>query len=234
MIADRMMQSLHGTAQLTFFAEASMTALSAVLQAYRAAGSVLSVEDTVAFAAVRALVEHPAFNATVEGNRITLHPDVNLGIAVHGPGGLLVPVVPAAQRLTLPALASARAARVAEARAGRLAPGALRGGTFTLSNVGAGVVLHFTPILYPGQVALLGVGARVLRAVERHGTVVHEPSIPLSLTVDHRVIDGVPAAAFLRTLADWCADVQRWNGPGGSAVSGGDSPGPEAPVTGPC
>jgi pyruvate dehydrogenase E2 component (dihydrolipoamide acetyltransferase) len=129
---------------------------------------------------------------------------------------LLVPVIRDADRLTLKQLADAAGALAAEAMAGKLAPDALTGGTFTVTNLGSLGVESFTPILNPPQVAILGVGSITLKptgpgkaiGAVNAAEVAFAPHLALSLTIDHQVVDGAPGAKFLQALANNLAQFE--------------------------
>ena len=204
-IASRMHASLREMAQLTLGTEAVMDAAVALRaqlrEQWRQAGiPVPTITDLIARAAALALREHPRLNALVRAGAVHVQPEINIGIAVALRDGLLVPVLRRADQLTLSALC-AESSRLAEcARTGRLALSDLEGGTFTVSTLGSSGIDFFTPVVIPDQVAILGVG-RVRDSVRWEGeTPVRTQVLTLSLTFDHRAVDGAPAAAYLRTV----------------------------------
>ena len=208
-IAERMLASLAGSAQYTLNAWANAEILTAYRQRLKSSDESLglrniTIGDLVNFAAVRTLAAHPEANAHFAAGRLLQFQRVHLGFAVDTPRGLLVPVIRNADSLRLKKLA-AEAARLAQAcQDGTVSPEALSGGTFTVSNLGALGVEHFTPVLNPPQVAILGVGSISLRPVADPGApggVAFKPHIALSLTANHQVLDGAPAARFLAELA---------------------------------
>ena len=157
----------------------------------------------------RALAAHPELNAQLADDHILRFRKVQLGFAVDTPRGLYVPVIRDADRLGLPALAR-EAQRLARAcRAGSVRPQELEGATFTVSNLGSFGVEYFTPVLNPPQAGILGAGAIHLKAVEEVGAVAFLPHINLSLTIDHQVLDGAPAARFLQDLAQRLAQIDQ-------------------------
>ncbi len=162
-----------------------------------------TVSDVLVKAAALALIRHRPVNAVYAGDEIQIYPTANIGLAVAIDGGLVVPVIPNCERRTIPELAAARADVVARARAGKLTPADLEGGTFTISNLGMYGVERFTAVLNPPQAAILAVGAIEERPVVEHGEVVARPRLDLNLTCDHRTIDGATASEFLRTLKDF-------------------------------
>ena len=208
-IAERMLASLAGSAQYTLNAWANAEVLTAYRQRLKSSDESLglrniTIGDLVNFAAVRALAAHPEANAHFAAGRLLQFQRVHLGFAVDTPRGLLVPVIRNADSLSLKKLA-VEAARLAQAcQDGTVSPEALSGGTFTVSNLGALGVEHFTPVLNPPQVAILGVGSIGLKPVAdpgAPGSVAFKPHIALSLTANHQVLDGAPAARFLAELA---------------------------------
>ncbi|WP_108446655.1 2-oxo acid dehydrogenase subunit E2 [Halomonas denitrificans] len=205
MIATKMRESLQASAQLTHHASAELGALQALRRHCRGAGlPPPSVQDLLLRLVVQTLAEFPALNATLEDNRITEHPGVHLGIAVPLPDDLLVaPALFDAQSVELGALPGARRDLVEQARAGKLSVRELTGATFTISNLGRSRVHHFTPILNLPQVAILGIGGIEARVVpDAEGGVRSAEVIGLSLTFDHRAVNGAPAAAFLDSLIE--------------------------------
>ena len=147
-----------------------------------------------------ALMRHRAVNALFAGEEVRLIPTANVGIAVAVPNGLLVPVQRSCETKTIPQLADERADLVARTREGKLRQEDLEGGTFTISNLGMYGVERFVAVLNPPQAAILAVGAIEERAVVREGEVVARPVLEMTLTCDHRTVDGATASDFLRTV----------------------------------
>ncbi|WP_329212992.1 2-oxo acid dehydrogenase subunit E2 [Streptomyces sp. NBC_01485] len=206
-IARRMHASLQEMAQLTHGYEVRMdavVALRAQLKEEWAAGDlpVPSLNDFLMKAAALALREHPLLNAGVFEDGIHLFEDIHVGFAVAVPNGLLVPVIQDAADLSLPQIASCSRELAENARAGRISPAQLDGATFTVTSLGGYGVDFFTPVINPGNVAILGVG-RLRDGVE---WVDDRPRrtrvLTLSLTFDHRAVDGAPAAEYLRTVGE--------------------------------
>ena len=199
-IAERMHASLQQSAQLTIGMEVRMDAAASLrdqLNAAWAGVAHVSFTDLVARAAVSALAEHPLLNSSLDGDELVTHPGVDLGVAVAVAGGLVVPVVRDAAGLTLQALSQRTAALADAAGRGALGPDDMQGSTFTITSLGAQGVDFFTPIINPPNVAILGVG-RVRDAVTfDDGRPVGCRVLTLSLTFDHRAVDGVPAAEYL-------------------------------------
>jgi pyruvate dehydrogenase E2 component (dihydrolipoamide acetyltransferase) len=148
-----------------------------------------------------ALREHPRVNASWRDGRIVANNEVNVGIAAAIDDGLVVPVIHRADELELPEIAQRRTDLVAAARDNKLKPDDVRGGTFTISNLGMFGVDAFTAIVNAPQAAILSVGRIAERAVVADGAVVPRPTLVLGLSFDHRVVDGVAGARFLDTLA---------------------------------
>ncbi|PIU31931.1 MAG: dehydrogenase [Syntrophobacteraceae bacterium CG07_land_8_20_14_0_80_61_8] len=207
-IADNMMASLHQSAQLTVFVEVdagAMTDLRDLLRARPAEppGPRISYNDIIALAVCRALKEFPIMNSWLTEEGIVVHRQVNLGVAVALDDGLVVPNVKNADRMGLQELAPAIRALADRARQGGLTLDEIQGGTFTITNVSMLGVDGFTPILNPPETAILGVGRASDQAAVVRGEICVRKKMTLSLTFDHRVVDGAPAMRFLRTLADY-------------------------------
>ena len=223
LISERMRQSLLDSAQLTMHASADAEALVAYRARLKASAEHLqlrqvTINDLILFAVARTLPRFPELNALVRGggagDRIERHRDVHLAFAVDTERGLVVPVITGAARLSIAALASRAHELAAATQAGSISPDLLQGGTFTVTNLGALGVESFTPILNLPQVAILGVGALVLKPVLADMTqpgapqqVSYRRHLGLSLTIDHRVVDGAPAARLLQALAAAIADI---------------------------
>ena len=201
-IAERMMQSLQSTAQLTLHSSFELTAA----QAYRKqrlddGKSKVSLNDLIAHAIIEALKAHPEMNAHFLGDRIAVFEKVHLGVAVDTPRGLLVPVVRNSSDLSIETLSSSIKKLAGDCREGTISPDDLAGGSFTLTNLGMLGVETFTPVLNAPEIAILGVGGIVLKPKRlESGEVTYADYLPLSLTIDHQAIDGAPAARFLQTL----------------------------------
>jgi pyruvate dehydrogenase E2 component (dihydrolipoamide acetyltransferase) len=211
-IAQRMVESLQTSAQLTTVVEADVTAIARLRQRAKAGfeareGVKLSFLPFFALATVEALKVHPSVNAVIDtaSNQVTYHDAEHLGIAVDTERGLIVPVIRDAGDLNIGGLARKIADLAQRTRAGQISPDELSGGTFTLTNTGSRGALFDTPIINQPQVGILGTGTVVKRAV-----VVEDPQLGevitvrsmvyLSLTYDHRLVDGADAARFLGTM----------------------------------
>jgi len=205
LIAGKMHESLATTAQLTMNKSFDATGILAYRAKVKAQGETLglpniTINDIVAFATVQVLRGSPQINARFLGDKSVQYPTVNLGIATDTERGLMVPVVHGADQLTLSQLSSTAKPLLASCQTGNINPDLLQGGTFTITNMGMLGVESFTPVLNIPEVAILGVGGLSLKPVMQDGEVKHVQSINLSLTVDHQVVDGAPAARFLKTL----------------------------------
>jgi pyruvate dehydrogenase E2 component (dihydrolipoamide acetyltransferase) len=147
-----------------------------------------------------ALARHRDVNVQFTEEAILRYPTANVGIAVAAPSGLVVPVIREAERLSLAEIAARRTDVVERARAGKLMQADLEDGTFTISNLGMFGVEQFIAVLNPPQAAILAVGATTPQPVVKDGAIVPRPLMTMTLTVDHRAVDGAGAADFLRTL----------------------------------
>jgi pyruvate dehydrogenase E2 component (dihydrolipoamide acetyltransferase) len=204
-IASRLKESLSSTAQYTLNGSANASGLLAVRKKMKASPPVeeVNINDLVVFCTVRALLQVPDLNAELVDGVLYRHASVHIGFACDTDRGLVVPVVPEAQDLSLLGLARRMKQLAAQAVEGSIALDDLSGGTFTVTNLGSLGVESFTPVLNPPQVAILGVNAIGLKLVRKpDGNVELIDSIGLSLTVDHQVVDGAPGARFLNVLRD--------------------------------
>jgi pyruvate dehydrogenase E2 component (dihydrolipoamide acetyltransferase) len=156
----------------------------------------------------RVLVDHPQLNALVEDDSIYQYENVHLGVAVDTPRGLIVPVIFSANEKSLVQISEETRHQAEACVDGNINPDQLSGGTFTVTNLGGLGIESFTPILNPPQVGILGVGNINLKPVESGGEVTFIPHLGLSLTINHQVVDGAPAARFLSDLAQGIADMQ--------------------------
>jgi pyruvate dehydrogenase E2 component (dihydrolipoamide acetyltransferase) len=162
-----------------------------------AEGTKPTVSDLITKVCAMALMRHRAVNALYKGDAIELHPTANVGIAVAIPNGLVVPVIQSCERKTIAEIAAARAELVERARNGKLQQGDLDGGTFTISNLGMFGIERFIAVLNPPQAAILAVGSTEEKPVVVDGEVVVRQRMELTLTCDHRAIDGATGARFL-------------------------------------
>jgi pyruvate dehydrogenase E2 component (dihydrolipoamide acetyltransferase) len=161
-----------------------------------------TVSDLLTKVCAAALVRHPAVNAHFTGDRIPRFPYAHIGIAVAAPNGLVVPVIRDADRKTIQEIAADRAELVGRARDGKLQRSDLADGTFTISNLGMFGIEQFIAVLNPPQAAILAVGSTEEKPVVRDGQVEVRPMMSITITCDHRAVDGADGAEFLRTVKE--------------------------------
>jgi len=211
-IAARMIESLHVSAQLTTVVEVDVTKIARLRDRSKVnfearEGVKLSFLPFFAVAICEALKQHPVLNSSVEGDQITYHGAEHLGVAVDTERGLLVPVIANAGDLNMGGIARKIADLAARTRENKVTPDELGGGTFTLTNTGSRGALFDTPIINQPQVAILGLGAVVKRPMVVRGedggeSIAIRSMVYLALSYDHRVVDGADAARFLVTLKE--------------------------------
>ena len=211
-IAERMVQSLQTSAQLTSVVEVDVTKISALRDRVKneflnREGVKITFLPFFAKATIEALKQHPVLNSTLnaDASEITYHDSEHLAIAVDTPKGLLVPVIKDAGDLSIAGLARKITDIAARTRNSQVTPDELSGGTFTITNTGSRGALFDTPILNQPQVAIMGTGAVVKRAVVVAGeagtdSIAVRQMVYLALTYDHRIVDGADAARFLTTV----------------------------------
>jgi pyruvate dehydrogenase E2 component (dihydrolipoamide acetyltransferase) len=166
----------------------------------------ITVTDLLAKVCAQALMRHRDVNVQYSEDALLRFPNANVGIAVAAPQGLIVPVVRNVERLSLAEVAVARGDIVSRARDNKLTAQDLEDGTFTISNLGMFGIEQFVAVLNPPQAAILAVGATVDTPVARDGAVEIRPLLTLTLTVDHRAVDGAEGADFLRTVKTFVED----------------------------
>jgi 2-oxoglutarate dehydrogenase E2 component (dihydrolipoamide succinyltransferase) len=206
-IAERLLAARQQTAMLTTFNEADMSRIVDLRRKYREHyqekfGMKPGIMPFFVKACSEALREFPAVNASIDGNDIVFHDYCDIGIAIGGDKGLVVPVVRDADRLRFSEIDGRIEALTAKVKENRLAIADLEGGTFTISNGGVYGSLLSTPILNPPQSAVLGMHAIQERPVAREGQVVIRPMMYLALSYDHRIIDGREAVQFLKRIKE--------------------------------
>ena len=204
-IAKSMHASLSDMAQLTHNTSFDATSIMAYRKQLKVAESLnlpnITINDIVMFAVSRVLKDHPALNANlIGGDTMRYFDHVHLGMAVDTPRGLLVPTIFNADTLSLAELAAKAKELAAEAQSGSISPDLLSGGSFTVSNLGSLGIEHFTPVINPPQTGILGVDCVVDRVRQSNGQITVYPAMGLSLTYDHRALDGAPASRFLKDL----------------------------------
>ena len=209
-IAERMTLSVQTNASVTLHTEVDATAfvelrrmLNDKLQAREVS---LTYTDLLVKVVANALGEHPRLNATLTDEGIQLLTEINIGVAVALEDGLVVPVVRNADKERLSEISAQVRGFAERARSNQLAPGELQGGSFTITNLGNFGIDAFTPIINPPESAILGVGRILKKPVVHNDEIAIRSMLTLSLTFDHRVIDGAPAAQFLQTVVSYIED----------------------------
>ncbi|MBL4845408.1 MAG: 2-oxoglutarate dehydrogenase complex dihydrolipoyllysine-residue succinyltransferase [Planctomycetes bacterium] len=206
-IAERLVQSQQTAAMLTTFNEVDMSEIFALRKSYKEAfterhGTKLGFMSFFVKATIEALKEFPALNAEVRGTNIVYKRYYNVGVAVGGGKGLVVPVIKDADRLSFAGVEQTIRDFAVRAQKNKIRPDELQGGTFTISNGGVYGSLLSTPIINPPQAAILGMHGIQERAVVRDGVVVVRPMMYLAVTYDHRLVDGRESVTFLRRIKD--------------------------------
>ena len=204
-ISKSMTTSLHTMAQLTHNTSFDATAILNYRKALKAAGGEyagITLGDIVLYAVSRTLLNYPDLNANMlDDNNIRIFNHVNLGVAVDTPRGLMVPTIRHADEMSLLEISKAVKQLAAECRDGAISPDKLSGGSFTVSNLGNMGVESFTPVINPPQTGILGVCGTIDRVRKgKDGSIELYPAMGLSLTYDHRAVDGTPAAQFQKEL----------------------------------
>ena len=209
-IAERMTLSVQTNASVTLHTEVDATAfvelrgmLNDKLQAREVS---ITYTDLLVKVVANALREHPRLNATLTDEGIHLLSEINIGVAVALEDGLVVPVVRDADKERLSEISTQVKSFAERARGNQLTPGELQGGTFTITNLGNFGIDAFTPIINPPESAILGVGRILKKPVVHDDEIVIRSMLTLSLTFDHRVVDGAPAAQFLQTVSGYIQD----------------------------
>jgi pyruvate dehydrogenase E2 component (dihydrolipoamide acetyltransferase) len=201
-IAARMMESRRATAPVTLPTTADATNLVNLRNQFQGAGDPApTYTDIIVKLCARALGEHPSLNARWEDERVVLLPDIHIGIAVDTPAGLYVPVLNNVSMLGLRELAVRSRELIERARNRKLKTEEMQGSTFTVTNLGPFGIDAFTPIINYPECAILGIGSIRRLPVLRGEQIAAGEQMTLSLTFDHRVVDGAPAARFLQYLA---------------------------------
>jgi pyruvate dehydrogenase E2 component (dihydrolipoamide acetyltransferase) len=203
-IAERMLKSLQTTAQLTLTAKADVSALVRLRDVlHQRWNATISYTDLLVKATAAALREHPLLNSTLQDRQILFHDDIHIGVAIALDEGLIVPVIRHADQKGLIELHRILHDLATRARSGALTMDEVTGGTFTLTNLGMYGIETFTPILNPPEAAILGVGRISEELTLARGQVVAREVMSLSLTIDHRIVDGAPGSSFLQTLVQF-------------------------------
>jgi pyruvate dehydrogenase E2 component (dihydrolipoamide acetyltransferase) len=217
LIADRMLASLAESAQFTLNAHAPAVRLQELRKRFKAGGTSgdgpdlgldkITVNDLILYAVSRVLPSYPYMNALKINDTVKTYERVHLGMAVDTPRGLMVPVIRNANLLSLKQISREAKRLAAACQEGGVKPEELSGSTFTVSNLGSFGITGFTPVLNAPEVAILGVCGIELKPVEGNDAFVFVPHIGFSLTINHQVVDGAPAARFLSALCKAVADI---------------------------
>lgn len=205
-IFDNMYQSISQSAQLTLHTEASAEGLIALRERLRRGERKISYNAILIKVSAIALRSHPKINASVAGNMIRVWKQVHIGLAMEANQVLVVPVVRSPDIKTIGEIDREVAGLIHKIKENRLSPDDLADGTFTITSLGFADIDYFTPIIRPPESAILGVGRIVKKPIIKNDQVIPEARIGLSLTFDHRIIDGAPAARFLKTIKETVED----------------------------
>ena len=213
--AQRMAESSHATAPVTLTTEADATELVALRQQLRESFArrglaVPSYNDIYLKLTAAALQDHPALNSSWSDEGLILHNNIHIGFAVETEAGLMAPVLRDVAEKSLRQITAETASLIEGARQERLGNEAMQGGTFTITNLGMYGIDAFTPIINLPQAAILGIGRIVCKPAVHEGEVVARQMVALSLTFDHRVVDGAPAARFLNTVREYVTEPILW------------------------
>ena len=214
-IAQRMTESLQTTAPVTLTTEADATDLVALREQLKTSFAsrnllVPSYNDLLMKLTAVALQEHPMLNASWRGSEIFIPATVNIGLAVDAEDGLLVPVVRSVESKSVRQIATESRALIDKVQTHKLTPADMQDATFTITNLGAYGIDAFTPIISPPQCAILGVGRIVKKPAVYQDQIVPRHRVALSLTFDHRIVDGAPAARFLNTIRAYIEETALW------------------------
>ena len=203
-IAKRMSESLSNSAQFTLNMQADVTDLVKQREALKIDDSVkVSVTDIIIKACALTLKSHPRLNGWSENNQVRLLSDVHIGLAIALEEGLIVPVIRNADQKSLYDISVEAKELAKKAKDESLSTNEVTGSTFTITNLGMMGVRYFTPIINMPEIAILGVGALIDYPEKKNGDLVWRKGLPLSLTIDHKAVDGAPAAIFLQDLREY-------------------------------
>ncbi|MHA1264493.1 MAG: 2-oxo acid dehydrogenase subunit E2 [Candidatus Helarchaeota archaeon] len=203
-IAKKMSSSLSEIPQLTYTSEIDMTEALKIRQYFlkHYADVKITLTDLLIKIVVDVIKKYPIFNASMEDGVIVIKEHINLGVAVATDRGLIVPVIHNAETKTLKEISKSVRELAQKARSGTLSLEEISGGSFTVSNLGMFGIEVFTPIINPPEAAILGVGKLIQKPIFKNGRIKTAPMMILSLTHDHRIMDGVDAARFLAEMKD--------------------------------
>ncbi|MEM2122397.1 MAG: dihydrolipoamide acetyltransferase family protein [Candidatus Bathyarchaeia archaeon] len=200
-VAERMALSASTAPRITLFMEVDAAGIKAFRERLKVFENLqVSYTDILVKAVAKALKEHPIMNSTFDGDSVKIFEDINIGVAVATETGLVVPVIHNADQLPLSEISEKAKVLVEKARDNKLERIDVSDGTFTITNLGMYDVDTFTPLINPPECAILGVGRIVDKAVVKAGRIEVKPIMTLSLSFDHRIVDGAPASRFMQTL----------------------------------
>jgi pyruvate dehydrogenase E2 component (dihydrolipoamide acetyltransferase) len=209
-IASRLTESFTTTPHFFVTVAVDMTELANFRSELKAQGASYTVTDFIVKAVALSLVEFPVVNSTTDGKNVRWHSKVHLGLAVNLEQGLVVPVVRDAEELSLAELHDCASELVAKARAGKLTPDEMSGSTFTISNMGMLDIENFTAIINPGESAILAVSSTLKQPVVKDGQIVVRDIMKMTLSSDHRIIDGATAARFANAIKQKLEEISLW------------------------
>ena len=209
-IGQRLTQSIVTQPHFYCTVSVDMTDLIAYRNQLKAAGAPYTVTDFISQAVVLCLLEFPGVNSSTDGKTTRWHSQVNLGLAVSIEGGLVVPVIRNAGQLTLAEINATAKQLADKARAGKLGPDEMSGGTFSISNMGMLNVENFSAIINTGEGAILAVASTLKQPVVRDDKIVIRQIMKMTLSVDHRLIDGALGAQFINAIKTKLEDIELW------------------------
>ena len=209
-IAQRLTRSFTSAPHFFVTVSADVTELDAYRAELKAQGVSYTITDFILKAAGLALAEFPDVNSSTDGERIWWHSRIHLGLAVALEEGLVVPVIRNANKVTLTEIHDRATELTAKARAGKLTPDEMAGSTFTISNMGMLDVENFSAIINPGESAILAVSSLMKQPVVRDDQVAIRSLMKMTLTSDHRIIDGAMAARLLNAVRKKLEDIDLW------------------------
>ena len=220
-IAEKMLNSLQQTAQITLNASAEASELVELRKRFKESPEGdglrdITINDIILYSAARALIKYKELNSHFLGDKIRIFQSVHLGFAVDTSDGLLVPVIKNAHLKSLKELSEEAKRLIDKCRENKIGLGDLKGGTFTVTNLGQFGIDTFTPILNPPEVGVLGVGNITLKPVQSGGDVKFVPHIGLSLTINHQAVDGTLGARFLQAVTEEIKKILRQENNNGS------------------
>ena len=220
-IAEKMLNSLQQTAQITLNASAEASELVELRKRFKESPEGdglrdITINDIILYSAARALIKYKELNSHFLGDKIRIFQSVHLGLAVDTSGGLIVPVIKNAHLKSLKELSEEAKRLIDKCRKNKIGFGDLKGGTFTVTNLGQFGIDTFTPILNPPEVGVLGVGNITLKPVQSGGDVKFVPHIGFSLTINHQAVDGTLSARFLQAVTEEIKKILRQENNNGS------------------